>query len=307
MGLLKSSTRRLRPPGYLGPVQRSIGYLQGGYYTGTGATQVQSKVQLFNTTTQVGQIVYDTGYQRYYRPGISGGFSGYFSISDTSAYSKFSYATATSAQSFSYPGIPQSSASDLNIYSQAWVTMGTAQSASSTSDWMKLDMSTDTPIGYGAISTLPIGTTRQAMSTGATGFFINSANNAFYSLAYATQAFQQAAALDGTKLYQFTAGMSVSNTLGYWVCTYYNARVNISGSTVTAVTLTTQYTYQFAESHSLVSATAGYMMAGYADTTGRYNNVQHALCQRMTLATEAISTLPDLVLPQSSGQMMQGF
>jgi hypothetical protein len=128
-----------------------------------------------------------------------------------------------------------------------------------------------------------------------------------YALNYSTQTVANTGSLSNSNFNQFACGMSVSNTLGYFVCVYYNYRINISGNTMTSGALTTQYTYQFAESHSLVSATAGYMMAGYADTTGRYNNVQHALCQRMTLSTEAISTLPDLVLPQSSGQMMQGF
>jgi hypothetical protein len=49
------------------------------------------------------------------------------------------------------------------------------------------------------------------------------------------------------------------------------------------------------------------MMAGYQDTTLKFDNEQHGLCQSIRFATEAITTQADLVLPQSSGQMMQGF
>ena len=59
MALVVNLSRRRAVEQLLGVVPRSIGYLQGGY---KGST-IQSKVQLFNTITQTGRIVYDTGYQ----------------------------------------------------------------------------------------------------------------------------------------------------------------------------------------------------------------------------------------------------
>lgn len=76
MALVVNLSRRRAVEQLLGVVPRSIGYLQGGY---KGST-IQSKVQLFNTITQTGRIVYDTGYQRRYTPGLSGNLNGYFSI-----------------------------------------------------------------------------------------------------------------------------------------------------------------------------------------------------------------------------------
>ena len=307
MGLLKALTRKRNTKGSLGPVERSIGYLQGGYKD----TTIHSKVQLFNTTTQVGQIVYDTGYQRSYRPGVSGSYNGYFSISDTIAYNKFNYITASASASFSTARHPNVTVSDLNVYSQAWIlaTINPAIQASIDGDWYKVDLATDTPSSQGLISSTPYGSTRQGMSTGIAGFFSTPANVACYSFNFTTKAFTGLAGpaeLDSN--IQIPCGMSVSNTVGYMVgYNGRNVRLNVLESTIQSYAVATPYSYHFGESHALANTNYGFMMAGYSDTTGRYGGTQHGLCQRIQFATEAIATLPDLVLPQSSGQMMQGF
>lgn len=309
MGLQKSLTRkRSDSAGSLGPVQRSIGYLQGGYKDAT----VHSKVQLFNTITQVGAIVYDTGYQRNYRPGISGNFCGYFSISDTIAYNKFNYITSSAFSAFSTSKHPSVTASDLDIYSQAWILCTDAPSwvpGAAITEWVKLNLSTDTPTSHGSLSVTPDGLTRQAMSTGIGGFFLNMDVPDLTTLNYTTQAVAVAAGVSQLDSgMQIPCGMSVSNSRGY-IVGYIgrNVRVNVDGVSVLSYAVATSYTYNFGESHSIASATDGYMMAGFADTTGRYGMSQHGLCQKITFANEAITTLPDLVLAQSSGQMMQGF
>ena len=309
MSLLKTLTRkRSGIPGSLGTVQRSIGYLQGGYKDST----IQSKVQSFNTITQVGTIVFDTGYQKNYRPGISGNYAGYFCISDTIAYNKFNYITASSASSFSTAFYPSVSVSDLKIYSNAWIVCSTFASwsgAAVDSEWIQLNLTTETPVSYGILSIAPQATTRQALGTGSAGFFFNYNSQTINVLNFTTKTVSlgvTSALLNSG--FQVACGMSVSNTVGYFVgyvnC---NVRLNISGSTILACNSATSYTYNFGESHSIASDSSGYMMAGYADTTGRYGMSQHGLCQKITFANEAITTLPDLVLPQSSGQMMQGF
>ncbi|BAW19116.1 hypothetical protein [Ralstonia phage RP31] len=292
----------------MGPVQRSIGYLQGGYKDST----VHSKVQLFNTTTQVGQLVYDTGYQRNYRPGISGAYNGYFSISDTTAYNKFNYITASASASFTTARDPSVSVSDLNVYSQAWIlaTVNPSIQASIDGDWYKVDLTTDTPTSQGLLSSAPYGSTRQAIGTGSAGFFLTPANQSVTTLNFTTKAVASGiggpSALDSN--IQIPCGMSVNNTRGYFVGMLgRNVRLDVSGSTIQAFTVASSYSYNFGESHALANSSYGFMMAGYSDTTGRYGNTQHGLCQRISLATEAIATLPDLVLAQSSGQMMQGF
>lgn len=306
MGLQKSLSRKRNVSGSLGSVQRSIGYLQGGYKDAT----IHSKVQLFNTITQTGSIVYDTGYQRYYRPGISGNFAGYFSISDTVAYNKFNFITASAANSFSTIKHPSVTASDLNIYSQAWLLCSATPSyVTSVEEYIKLDLTTDTPVSFGNLSPNPHGTTRQGMSTNVAGFFINTTTTSVHVLNFTTgtvTAVTGPAILDSA--IQYACGMSVSNSVGYFVgFSPRNVRVNVSGSSILSFVAATGYTYNFGESHSIVSDTSGYMMAGFSDTTGRYGTSQHGLCQKITFSNESITTLPDLALPQSSGQMMQGF
>lgn len=307
MGLLKAFTRKRNVAGTLGPVQRSIGYLQGGYKD----TTVHSRVQLFNTLTQVGQLVYDTGYQRYYRPGLSGGHSGFFSISDTVAFNKFNYITASASGSFSIGRHPGMTASDLNVYSQGWILATNAPSMQNAIDeYFRVDMATDTPVSKGNLQADGYSSTRQGMSTGAAGFFcnVNSTNTNVLSFVTETANIQIGNALFAAAGMQIPCGMSVNNTKGYMVgMGGRNVRMTVNGSTVVSTAQATTYSYNFGESHAIASATKGYMMAGYSDTTGRYGNTQHGLCQSINFANEAIATLPDLVLPQSSGQMMQGF
>lgn len=337
MGFFKTFTRNRGvtgslSAGTLGAVTRSIGYLQGGYYTGAAGTTsggvaftqgpaatqyAWSQVQLFNTVSQTGSIVYDTGYNRRYEAGVSGNTAGYFSINDTTNYNKFNYITASASSSFTTSGSNSCTAIDLNVYSQAWILESAVQSTGSAiNNWTKVNLTTDTPTSRGDLdgTTGAIGTSRQAMNTATHGFFINTAGSTVYSFNFSTEAVAQqgtSALLDGN--IQIPCGMSVTNTYGYFVgmgganSSSRNIRTTVSGGTVQSYGSSNAYTYQFGESHSLVGDTAGYMMAGYPDTSGRYSGVQHGLCQRMTLSTEAISTLPDLVLPQSSGQMMQGF
>ena len=309
MGLYKNYTRNRSVPGSLsqgalGVVERSIGYLQGGYKDST----INSAVQMFSTITQVGQIVYDTGYQRYYRPGISGNTTGYFSISDTVAYNKFSFISGSASSSFSTALNPSVSVSDLG-YTVAWLLVtATPSLVASIDDWLKLNLTTETPTSQGNLSANPYGTTRQAMGTSSSGFFCNPNNTSVTALNFNTNAVATQTVTPIDTGIQIPCGMSVNDTHGYFVgFVNYNIRLNVSGTTIQSYNAATSYTYNFGESHSLTSATHGYMMAGYIDTTGRYGNTQHGLCQSIALATESITTLPDLVLAQSSGQMMEGF
>lgn len=342
MGFFKTSesasARRLRgeagslTAGQLGVITRSIGYLQGGYYTGSpgttsggvsftqgpGGEYSWSQVQLFNTVNQTGSIVYDTGYNRRYQAGVSGNTAGYFSINNNFDYNKFNYITASAASSFSTVGGNSCTAIDLNAYTQAWIleTASSQSTSSAINNWTKINLTIDTPTSRGDLdgTTGATGTSRQAMNTSTHGFFINTAGSRLYSFNFNTEAVSSQATssyLDSN--IQIPCGMSISNSYGYFVglggssSTSRNIKVSVDGGTVSSYSSSTGYTYYFGESHSLVGDVAGYMMAGYPDTTGRYSSVQHALCQRMTIASESISTLTDLVLPQSSGQMMQGF
>lgn len=308
MALFKLFRKRNGNTGNLGSVVRSIGYLQGGYKDST----IHSKVQLFNTVTQVGSIVYDTGFQRRYRPGVSGNLNGYFSTSDTQQHSKFNYIAASASASFKLTNFPACSSLELYTYTQAWILCNTAAPVptDSVEEWVRLDLTTETPSSKGSLNTAPYGTTRQALSTGAGAFFSKPSNGYMYGLNYATQVITaQGAYAQVASAMQIPCGMSVNNSKGYLVgMTPYNGRFTYTGGvSISAVASATSYSYNFGESHSLVGSDSGFMMAGYSDTTGRYGNTQHGLCQKMNLATEAIATLPDLVLPQSSGQMMQGF
>lgn len=336
MGFFKTLTRKRNVPGSLtagtlGAVTRSIGYLQGGYYTGAagttsggatfttgpGAQYSWSQVQLFNTVNQTGRIVYDTGYNRRYEAGVSGNLAGYFSVNDTTLYNKFNYINASATVSFSTTGANSCTAIDLNIYSQAWILESSVQSTGSAiTNWSKVDLTTDTPTSQGDLdgATGATGTSRQAMNTSTHGFFINTGGPQIYSFNFSTKAVAAQPTntlVDGN--IQIACGMSISDSYGYFVgmgganSSSRNIRINVTGPTVNSYGSSNAYTYQFGESHALVGDVAGYMMAGYPDTSGRYSSVQHALCQRMTISNEAITTLPDLVLPQSSGQMMQGF
>ena len=295
--------------GALGVVERSTGYLQGGYKDAT----IHSKIQLFNTTNQTGAIVYDTGYQRYYQAGISVNYAGYFSISTAAAYNKFNYITVSASASFTTTRQPNVSACNWGIMTKAWVLCTTDATITSIGDsieeWVAIDLSTDTPTSLGSLSTDPEGTTRQGLSTGLASFFVNTATTQLTAFNHTTQTVATSDATFGEfdTTIQIPCGMSVSDSKGYIVgMSPRNVKVTVSGSTVMSVALATAYTYNFGESHSVTSSTNGFMMAGYIDTTGRYGS-QHALCQTISLATEAITTLPDLVLAQSSGQMMQGF
>jgi len=336
VGFFKTLTRNRSVPGslvagQLGAVTRSIGYLQGGYYTGAagttsggvafttgpGSQYSWSQVQLFNTVSQTGSIVYDSGYNRRYQAGVSGNTAGYYSINDNTNYNKFNYISATASSSFTTTGANSCTAIDLNVYSQAWILESSVQSTGSAiTNWSKVDLTSDTPTSLGDLdgATGATGTSRQAMNTSTHGFFINTGGPQVYSFNFSSQAVAAQSTntlVDGN--IQIACGMSITNTYGYFVgmgganSSSRNIKLTVSGATVSSYSSSNAYTYQFGESHSLVGDVAGYMMAGYPDTSGRYSSVQHALCQRMTLSNEAISTLPDLVLPQSSGQMMQGF
>jgi hypothetical protein len=308
MSMLKSLTRR-KSGGTLGIVNRSIGYLQGGYKDST----IHSRVQLFNTTTQTGSIVYDTGYARYYTPGMSGNNNGYFSINNNTDFNKFSYIAASASSSFTMPQYPQTSASDFGIYSVGWMlssTAGATWGQYGTTGWSSVPFNTEAVTNYGNLSASPMGTTRQSPSTAFCAIFLN---NDYVSLtilnfsnnALTTDAGNSSLCNGGI---QIPVGMCRSNTIAYIVgFSPFNMKMTLSGASITAFAQETSYTYNFGESHSVTSSTDGYMMAGYNDTTGKYGGSQHGLCQKITFSNSAVTTLSDLVLPQSSGQMMQGF
>lgn len=310
MALVKLARRnRTDNAGNLGAVQRSIGYLQGGYKD----SYIHSKVQLFNTVTQVGSIVYDTGYLRSYRPGISGMNVGYFSINDSIQYNKFNYITESAAIApFSTTLHPGVTTCDFGTYSEAWLlccSVAGWDAASHVSEWNKINLSTDSLTNYGNMGTQPLSTTRQAVGTGIAGIFTSPDTVVLTSLRFIDRAVASVGGITSLNTgQQVPCGMSVDNTKAFIVgYSGINVKLGLSGYSVISQTVSTTYTYNFGESHSVSSSSAGYMMAGYSDTTGRYGNTQHGLCQKITFATEAITTLPDLVLAQSSGQMMQGF
>ena len=305
MGYLKTTTRRREGvTGSLGAIQRSIGYLQGGYKD----VNIHSRVQLFNTVTQVGRIVYDTGYQRSYVPGVSGNYTGYFNINDSWGFNKFNYITVSASMSFTLPTKPHVTSYDTANYTLAWITTGLTNAGYDCNGWYSINLATDAVTSYGVISAGPQLTTRQALSSAACAFYIATNTAKIYSFNYITRvAVDRGANAIFDAGNQFATGMAVSQSKGYMVGINRHNRINFVGDTPTAYTAVTPYTYQFGESHSIASSAEGFMMAGYADTSGRYGGSQHGLCQKVNLTTEAVATLPDLVLPQSSGQMMQGF
>lgn len=309
MGLFKTlepaTARRARgETGNLGPIERSIGYLQGGYKD----SNTWSDVQLFNTITQVGRIVYDSGYQRSYQAGITGNFAGYFSINANVNYQKYSYISTTASTAPFSTGVHNTVTScELGKYSQAWILGGEARAFTNISNYIRVATDTETAVSKGNLGGAPAGTTRQGLSTEFYGFFMNTGNGSLYALNYTTDSVSEnggISGLDGS--IQIPCGMSSSNSVGYLVGIGRNIQVALSGGTVLSSSQSTPYTYQFGESHSLTDSRYGFMMAGYRDTTGRYGS-QHGLCQRFTLSSKVITTLPDLVVPQSSGQMMEGF
>jgi len=305
MGLLKVGTRhRKTVPGSLGTVVRSTGYLQGGYK----GSVIHSKVQMFNTVTQAGSIIYDTGFARSYRPGVTGNLFGYFSTSDSPTnYNKFSYTTNTAAVApFSVTGKPAVTAADIGNLTQSWMV---GDYGGAVTQFAKLSLTSESVSLHGAINTEIGLTSRQAAGNTTAAFFLNVALPAMHTLTFGVNTVERtelSAIFDSTM--QIPCGMSISDSRFYFVGMYSrNNRVNTTGKTILSYLAATPYTYHFGESHSVVSRTEGFMMAGYSDTTGRYDGTQHGLCQKMSIATEAIGTLPDLALAQSSGQMMQGY
>jgi hypothetical protein len=308
----------------LGAVERSIGYLQGGYYTGSlpgtrldgstyppdgqsrGAESAWQSIQTFNTITGAGRLVYDSGYARRYYAGVSGNHFGYYSINNNYDYQRYNFVTNSVSSSFSTDSGNNCTAVDLNVYTQSWIfeaqrgeSTGTAVNA-----YIKVDLATDTPSNRGNLGSGPIGTSRQALNNNQAAYVGGAGGGSMYTLNYATQALVSQGTFAGME--QIFCGMSVTNSYGY-VVGYKNVRVAMAGATMQSYSTRTAYTYLFGESHTLVSDVFGFMMAGYPDNTGRYSGTQHALCSRITLSTESIAIMNDILLPQSSGQMMQGF
>jgi len=307
--VFKIQTRHRADSGTLGIAVRSTGYLQGGYKDST----IHSQVQLFNTVTQVGSIVTDTGYARSYTPGLSGNMYGYYSINDATNFNKFSYVGQSSAASFSIGAYAKTTSLDVGVYTQAWVLAGTASigwtGGTDTSNWFKVNLSSDTAVNNGALSSTATGTTRQGLNTAQMAGFMDGAASTFQVLSYASSSVSTSIANASLNVgaMQIPCGMARDVSTAYFVGIGVNLKVGITGTTVNSIATSTAYGYNFGESHSVTSATNGYMMAGYNDTSGRYGGSQHGLCQTISFTGEAITTLPDLAMAQSSGQMMQGF
>ena len=189
MGLFRPlNDKRVAGTNYLKIIDRSVGYLQGGYYTGAipgnrnsgnpagstyppaginrGAESAWSHVQSFSGITQVGKIVYDTGYARRYFAGVTGNYAGYISINNNYDFQKFSYFTAATSQSFSTVNANNCTAVDLNHYTQAWILETTTPEATSAeiTNFVKVFLSTETPVDNGKIGAGAIGTSRQALN-----------------------------------------------------------------------------------------------------------------------------------------------
>lgn len=296
--------------GTVGLIARSTGYLQGGY---KGST-IKSVVQLFNTITQVGQIVIDTGFQRRYTPGISGDLSGFYSYNDSANFKQFNYANYSSSEApFSITPYPKVTLTDFGKSTESWcLTSSTSPTWTGTADcnggWKRISLVTATLQDFGQLSTAPLGTTRQGGNNAQMGYVVTLSNN-FTVLNYSTRAISTSVShsLANVTNQQIPCGMAKNQTTSYWVGLYTNLKVTMSGASFVAVAQTTSYGYQFGESHSVTADFEGFMMAGYPDTSGRYGGTQHGLAQKIIFATDSIVTLADLVDPQSSGQMMQGF
>lgn len=308
MTLTRNHTRRKVPQAPIViplAVERSIGYLQGGYKD----SSIWSKVQLFNTLTQTGRIVYDTGYSRHYSPGLSGANTGYFS-SSSSQYQKFSFITSTSSASFSISGgLATATVCDFGKYDESWMILGASYPAASTG-WVRVTTNNDTPVSYGNLSSTAYGYTRQAINTSTLGIFTDSSVVNFVVMPYATRSVTNVSGNSSVMntAAQYICGMAKDDSVAYLVgFTPYTEKITITGNTISAVARGTAFGYNFGESHSVSSNTAGFMMAGYNDTSGKYGGSQHGLCQKYIFSNESVVTLADLSLPQSSGQMMQGF
>lgn len=345
MSLLQPSSLRRGQAGNItiGIIERSVGYLQGGYYSGatkTGtrndgstwppASQVGTQggyggwawqcIQLYNCVNETGNIVSNTGFNITYYAGITGNTSGFYSYNENVDYQKFDYISITSSVSFSTIGYGSNlTFYDLGVYSQAWIlSAGSATGysfrlGSTSQKFFKVSIATETVSDKGALSTLIQVMSRQGMCNGSAAFgfglqttFLGITLQSTYALNYSTETVANAG-LAVSPYPQIYCGMSVSNTVGYVIDTSKAYKFVLSGAGVTSYTSETVYPYQFGESHSLTSNTSGFMMAGYPDTTGRYYGVQHGLAAKRSFATEAVTALNDIQLPQSSGQMMQGF
>ena len=123
MALLQPSSLRRGQAGSIniGIIERSIGYLQGGYYTGSlpgtrndgttypppgqtrGAGASWQSIQAFNCITQVGAIILDTGFYRRYYAGVSGNTAGYYSTDTTTNFQSFVVAAATTLLKLAAP------------------------------------------------------------------------------------------------------------------------------------------------------------------------------------------------------------
>lgn len=297
--------------GTVGLIPKSTGYLQGGYKDST----IHSALQLFNTITQVGQIVVDTGYQRRYTPGISGDLYGFYSYNDTANFKQMNYATYASSEAlFAVTPYPKMSAFDFGKSTESWiVTSATSPTWTGTADcnggWKKITLNTGTLTDYGSLSTRPLGTTRQGGNNAQMAFFVTTSNN-FDQLNFSTRAVTTSVShsLANSTSMQIPCAMSRNQSSSYFVgMSGYNLRMALSGASITSITQTTSYGYNFGESHSVTADFEGFMMAGYSDTSGRYGGTQHGLAQKIIFSSDSIVTLADLVVPQSSGQMMQGF
>lgn len=306
---LKVRTRKRASAGTLGAVIRSTGYLQGGY---RGST-INSTIQMYNTNTEVGAIVYDTGYQRYYTPGIPGNLSGYFSINALTNFQKFNYASATVAASFTIPTNPRSSTCDYGLNTAAWVWCST--DASGTYGTLidsiyKVNTTTESPINRGSLAPAATGTSRQGLSVLQCSSVDEWSSGTLHTIDHTTEACTISAShanLVGGVI-QIPVGLTKNNNTGFYIgMNQCNVKVTYSGNTVLSLAQSTGFTYHFGESHAVNSDVSGYVMAGYSDTTGRYGGAQHGLCQKLIFATESIGTLADLVVAQSSGQMLPGF
>ena len=301
---------RSRPfSGTIGLIVRSTGYLQGGYRGGTQYSQIQR----FNTTSEVGSVVTDTNYTRLYTPGLSGDLVGYYSINNNTDYNKFNYTTFTSSASFGLSDVfPRTTAYDFGLSTESWILTGTASAtwtgAADVTNWVKLNLGTETPSYEGNISDLPLSTTRQAVNNARCASFLTNLNTLIV-LDYTTKTTTISPSHPSANVstLQIPCGMAKDISTSYFVGYTTNLKLSFLGSTINSIITSTPYGYNFGESHSVTSDSSGFMMAGYYDTSGRYGGAQHGLCQKISFATETITSMPDLAIAQSSGQMMQGF
>jgi len=316
MSLVCLQSRAARFTYDLATVTRSVGYLQGGYKDAV-ATDI---FQLFNTITEVGTpVILNTGFFRSYVTGVSGNFIGWYTMDNNSNMQRWSYVTSSGAATWVLPAAVSVSAQRDIFWDVGFYGRGTpvnqpyrhGPSSGVVNEMYKTNQTTETHYrtsggdGVRATSRQGAGSTTHAWFT-REGTAYNG---------YRSYNLDNDSGVNGSGSSPAMGSMQIeclanrSSALIHMIgrTTPNNIAIRIDGPTVLGSYTDTSFGWYFGESHSLTSDVKFFMMAGYNDNSGRYGGSQHALCESYTFANASITTLPDLIKTQSSGQMIQGF